>query len=140
MRRQWVADTLMSDARITDPVRVDLSSEPRIYQGESFSKPPQTKPFIVYRLGNTSPDDQVRSARRQYVTIYVHDDANPGDYTRIDEIIDAVIDVFTEAPASPEDHLICARFLETSADFDDREMGTILRYVRFHLILDKWTQ
>lgn len=112
--------------------------EDRIFQGESLDKAPVTKPFLIYRLGNTSPDDRVYSARRQYVTLYVHDEAKPGDYTKIDQGVDAVISVMTSAPPSPENHLLEAHWLETSADFDDREMGTILRYVRFHLILDQW--
>lgn len=135
MRREWVHETLTSAESITDLF------DTRIYQGESLDGPPKAKkPFLVHRLGNSSPDDRVHTARRQYLTIYIHDPAKPGDYTKIDEGVDAVIAVMRAAPPSPEDHLIEARWLETSADFDDREMGTILRYVRFHLILSQWTQ
>lgn len=132
MRRQWAYDVLRLNNGITSKVGN------RIYQGESLDGPPQTKPFIVYRLGNTSPDNRVRMARRQYLTVYVHDEAKPGDYTVIDEIVAATITAFTEAPPSPVDHILETHWLETSADFDDREMGTILRYIRFHIIMSQW--
>lgn len=134
MKRQWVYQTLI-DGELITPIFGD-----RVFQGESMDSAPVTKPFLIYRLGNSSPDNDVPVARRQYLTVYVHDAGKPGDYTLIDEGCDAVINTLVNAPGSPEDHIICARYLETSADFDDREMGTILRYVRFQLILSQWTQ
>lgn len=134
MKREWVYQTLINGSLIT-PLFGD-----RVFQGESLDSAPVTKPFLIYRLGNSSPDNKVPQARRQYLTVYVHDAAKPGDYTKIDEGVDAVINTLVAAPPSPENFLICARYLETSADFDDREMGTILRYVRFQLILSQWTQ
>lgn len=122
---------------INSPSMKDLAGD-RMFQGESMGKVPDKKPFYIYRFGNTSPDNEVRQARRQYVTVYCHDEARPGDYLRIDDMVKAVVDTFTKAPPAPEHHLLEARWLETSADFDDREMGTILRYVRFHLVTSSW--
>lgn len=130
MSRVWLYQTVKDAAPITDFV------EDRIFQGESMDGPPHTKPFMIYRFGNSSADNQLRqAARRQYLTIYVHDEAKPGDYTRIDQIITALIPVIENAPPAPEYGIMEAHWLETSADFDDREMGTILRYVRFQLIM-----
>lgn len=132
MKREWVYQTLTGSTEIAD-----IFGD-RVFQGESLDGPPKTKPFVIYRLGNTSPDNDLPSARRQYLTIYIHDNAKPGDYTMIDQGVDTVVDLFRHAPQAPEYNIICAKWLETSADFDDREMGTILRYVRFQIILSKW--
>lgn len=112
----------------------------RMFQGESMDGPPKTKPFLIYRMGNTSADNQLRwRARRQYFTVYLHDEAKPGDYTRIDEGISALIPWLEGSPPAPDSGILEVHWLETSADFDDREMGTILRYVRFQLILSTRT-
>lgn len=137
IERVWVAQTLITSTVITDIVG------DRVIQGESIGAPlprPERKPFLVYRMGNTSPDNLVRVARRQYFTVYCHDEADPGEYTRIDTLIQAVMDTFEAAPAAPEYNIIEARWLENSSDQDDREMGTILRYARFQLIMSKWTE
>ena len=135
--RTWIYDTLLSSTEATDWTTTG-TNPPRIFPAERFRSIPK-KPFITYREGNTSPDNDVPSARRQYFTIYLHDEAEPGDYMGIDSIMDAVIDIFTNAPADPEQHIIAARWLETSADQDDKEMETISRYIRFQLIRSTWT-
>jgi hypothetical protein len=130
MSRVWLYQLLINATPITD-IFAD-----RIFQGESMDGPPQTKPFLIYRFGNTSADNQLRTAaRRQYFTLYVHDEAKPGDYTRIDSAITPLIELLEAAPPAPEYGILEASWLETSADFDDREMGTILRYVRFQLAM-----
>lgn len=130
MSRIWLYQTLTGATPVTGIF------EDRIFQGESMDGPPKTKPFLIYRFGNTSADNQLRqAARRQYLTLYVHDEAKPGDYTRIDRGITALIPVVENAPPAPEYGIMEAHWLETSADFDDREMGTILRYVRFQLVM-----
>lgn len=111
----------------------------RFYQGESLDGAPKKKPFLIYRMGNTSPDNGLHEARRQYATIYIHDQANPGDYTLIDEAMQEVMDILQAAPPDPAYNLLEARWLENSSDQDDREMGTILRYLRYQLILSRWT-
>lgn len=133
LEREWVAQTLST------PLVVKAFVDDRVWQGESVTAPPSTKPFIVYRMGNTSPDNMVRVARRQYFTVYFHDEANPGDYSQIDDMMQTVMDVFEAAPPSPEHNIYEARWLENSSDQDDREMGTILRYSRYQLIMSKWT-
>lgn len=132
--RIWVYDTLRQGSAIV-PRFAD-----RIFQGESMDGAPATKPFIVYRMGNSSPDNRLHIARRQYFTIYVHDAAMPGAYElNVDPGIADVIDLFSAAPPAPTYHILEARYLEHSSDQDDREMGTILRYVRFQIIKSQWT-
>jgi hypothetical protein len=36
--------------------------------------------------------------------------------------------------SSPADRVITVRWLETSQEFDDKTLGTILRYIRFQAI------
>jgi hypothetical protein len=132
--RIWVYDTL----RLATPVAARFGD--RIRQGESLASAFKTKPFLIYRMGNSSPDNIVRVARRQYFTVYIHDEANPGAYElNIDPGVSEVIDTFEAAPPDPSRHILEARYLEHSSDQDDREMGTILRYVRFQLIKSSWT-
>lgn len=133
VERVWVYQTLIAAEPLTN-----IFGD-RMFQGESLDGAPKTKPFLIYRMGNTSPDNDLHVARRQYLTVYCHDEAQPGDYTRIDEGIQTVMDVFQAAPPAPEYHLLECRWLENSSDQDDREMGTILRYARFQLILSQWT-
>lgn len=134
MRREWVEQALK-----TGPGMADYCAG-RVIQSESLNRAPKTKPFLIFKLGNTSRDNRVHTARRQYLTVYVHDEADPGEYTRIDAGVDLVIAAIEGAAPSPEDHIIVAEWLETSADFDDKELGTILRYVRFSIVLSQITQ
>lgn len=137
MRRSWVYDVLR-----LDPDVIAFAGD-RIFQGESLDSAPKTKPFVIYRLGNTSPDNDVPQCRRQYLTVYVHDEGKPGDYTRIDAGMDAVVKALVQAginsSAKKNHKIVAVRWLEASADFDDREMGTILRYARFQIVLSEWT-
>lgn len=128
MSRTWVYQTLLNDTRLAELVG------DRIFQGESMDGAPATKPFVIYRFGNSSPDNGYRLAERQYFTIYMHDEGQPGTYDLIDKIRTEVMRIFEEAPAAPEYKIVEARYLETSSDQDDREMGTVLRYSRFQLI------
>lgn len=132
MSRVWVYETLINYAPLTE-----LAGD-RGFQGESLDGAPRTKPFWIYRMGNTSPDNQLHVARRQYFTVYCHDEAHPGDYTQVDAMLSRVRAAFKQAPPSPANKIMEARWLETSSDQDDREMGTILRYARFQLIMSDW--
>lgn len=127
--RQWIYETLLADddftARFGD----------RLFQGESLDGPAKTKPFVVYNMGNSSPDNDLHQAERQYFSVWIHDKANPGVYEdNIDPGIVIVQRIFRDALPFPENNILEARYLETSKDLDDREMRTILRYVRFQLI------
>lgn len=127
--RQWVYEVMTGSSALTALVPSTL-----ILPGKAMHVVPKTKPFIVYREGNSSPDNVVPAARRQYFTVYIHDDADPGDYMKIDEIERLLIELFNNAPGDPALHIVGAKWLETSADGDDKEMETILRYVRFQVI------
>jgi len=132
MSRVWVYQTLINSDPLTN------FSADRGYQGESLAGAPRTKPFWVYRFGNTAPDLGVPSARRQYFSVYCHDDGQPGDYTQVDGMLAAVIQAFKDAPPSPVDKILEARWIDSSADQNDKEMGTILRYARFQLVFSDW--
>jgi hypothetical protein len=132
--RIWVYDTI----RLAPAIVTRFAD--RIYQGESIDGAPNTKPFLVYRMGNSSPHNGLRQARQQYFTVYVHDEAAPGAYEEnIDPAISELIDIFEAAQPAPTYHILEVRYLEHSSDQDDREMGTILRYVRFLIIKSEWT-
>ena len=128
--REWFYNTVKNDTEIA--ARIGN----RFYQGESLDGAPRVKPFGVYRFGNTSPDNRYRGAERQYATIYWHDLANPGAYEiNIDPLVERSRVLLDNIQGSPVDNVLTCRYLEASSDQDDREMGTILRYVRFQLIL-----
>jgi hypothetical protein len=133
VEREWVYGVLSGSSTIAGIVGT------RIWQGESLDGAPNIKPFLIYRMGNTSPDNFLHVARRQYLTVYCHDEGQPGDYSQIDMLMQAVMDALINAPPAPQYHVIECRWLENSSDQDDREMGTILRYARFQLILSQWT-
>lgn len=132
MIREWFYEALTSSEDLAELVGT------RIMLGETFNKAPETKPFIIYRFGNTSPDNDVPSARRQYATVYVHDEASPGEYLKIDEGLALVIGALTTYPPGTEHGIVSCRWLESSSDQDDREMSTILRYARFQIITADW--
>jgi len=133
--RIWLHQTLANYAPL-----VTLVGD-RIYQGESMTSTPKTKPFLVHRLGNASPEiwtgdptEDIRPNQR-YFSLYVHD--NKGDYTRIDEILDLLRRWLPmEAPVASE-HILEVRYLETSRDLDDAAFDTIQRYIRFLAILSR---
>ena len=130
--RQWVYDTIREDSEFQS------FFGDRLFQSESLDGAPATKPFAVYNMGNASPDNDVYSAERQYFSVWLHDSANPGVYEdNIDPGVAIVQRIFRDAPPAPEYKILEARYLETSKDLDDREMRTILRYVRFQLILSE---
>lgn len=131
--RVWMHQTLANNAGVQALVG------DRVIPAENFHRRPEIAPFIVDRLGNASPDNVLNLAERQYFTIYCHDESSPGEYTRIDDIVSAVKKAFRDAGPAPEDHILEARYLETSPDLDDREMGTVLRYVRFQIINSQHT-
>lgn len=130
--REWVYGRLIASG-VAD---VEGMTSEKILQGESIG--PWLKdqlprpPFVVWRMGNTSRDNRMHRGREQYFTVYCHDDAKPGDYQRIDVMVNLVVQSMDQVQGAGK--IIQAQWLETSADFDDREMGTIMRYVRFQLV------
>ncbi len=133
--RTWLHQSLAGHPQIHELVGS------RIYQGESMTSTPKTKPFMVHRLGNASPipwtgdvtEEQLPQQR--YFSIYVHD--TKGDYTRIDGMLDLLrLWLPTVAPV-PTENILEVRYLEMSRDLDDAAFDTIQRYIRFLTILSR---
>lgn len=96
---------------------------------------PKLKPFLSHRLGMEQPeikDDGITVTASVLGQVWVHDD--PGDYMAIDAVLKEVEGFFEHAAGTAGNSLIRAEWLETSEDFADPEMGTILRWCRFRLI------
>lgn len=128
--RQFIYETLTGY-----PALQTLVGE-RVYQGESLVSSQQVKPFLVYRMGNDT-DMGLSEAdvfpHQQFFLVYVHDE--PSDYVQIDQMVAAVIGAFRYNEASAANRVITTRYLETSRDLDDFVLKTIMRYVRFQLIM-----
>lgn len=128
--RQFIYDTLRLDSAVEGFVG------DRIYQGESMDKAELVRPFLVYRVGNEtnelmSEDEAEKMPHRVFFQVYIHD--NPADYTRIDDICQAVRNALVGGPY-PTWNIYRVNYLETSRDLDDDTMRTILRYVRFQAV------
>jgi hypothetical protein len=120
--RERIYSALWKDQEFHDLIPGEL------WAYSAFDKVPETKPFAVLRwefgssglvsrgIGSTKP-----------LALWAHD--LPGDYARIDHILDRAQRVLEALPHG-DDFLECRR-LDTSPDLEDIEMGTILRYTRF---------
>lgn len=95
------------------------------------------RPFLIYGLGNCTAEGLIgddpadQDPERQFFTVWIHD--VPADYMQIDNMIPLVKKLLTHS-SSPQDRVLTIRWLETSQEFDDKALGTILRYIRFQAI------
>jgi hypothetical protein len=108
----------------------------RVYQGESLTHSTQVKPFVVYRMGNDTSEllaEVDAFPHRQFFQVYAHDE--PADYYKLDQICDAVKGAFRARNGSGVDNIYTVVYLETSRDLDDPVLNTVLRYVRFQLVM-----
>lgn len=123
--RTWVYDKLTTTPAITalvDPLRV--------IAGSALRKAPDTKPFITYRMHPQQPRLRRLAGRSQYLQVWVHD--VPGDFMRIDEIIEAVVQALN-VEVNGGGILEC-KWIESSADLpEDPDLGTIARFARFQI-------
>lgn len=99
-----------------------------IHQASSLNNVPDKKPFLVHRMHN-GLRYQRGLGDRSYLQVWVHD--VPGDYMRIDEVIELVKSVLEAVPA--QGSLLQVRWLEDSVDLQDDDMGTICRNSRYEL-------
>ncbi|MCA1800473.1 MAG: hypothetical protein LC687_04980 [Actinobacteria bacterium] len=138
--RAWLYNLITTDpgllAYFEDLLKPGELFSNRIYQGETLSDRLTPKPYMFYTLGQDSDEflSETVTPHRQFFTIYVHD--LPSDYSRIDDIID-LLKLALVNKSSKEARVMTIRHLETSADFDDNTLGTILRYVRFQAIRER---
>lgn len=107
----------------------------RVFTTTSLEKAPDTKPFIIHRSLAERPDlrgDDSGQTRRDTYLIFVHD--VPGDYLQIDTMVAYLIALF-EDHRDPDNNIIRTSWIETSEDFRDDDMGTILKYVRIDVLV-----
>lgn len=128
--RTWLHGRVVGRAALTALLGEGADS---VLQYKSYGEPPQHKPYVVLKLGETerafSGDGEVLAART-FAQIWVHDD--PGSYLAIDAVI-------LEARAALEgdvsdSEVIRAEWLETSGDMEDPSLGTVMRWARLQLI------
>lgn len=112
----------------------------RVFAKKSMSSAIEQHPFIVYKLGQNSPENltEVGDPSRQFFQVFVHDfaDTETGDYVRIDRVLKEIKDTLVNK-SSKEDGVITVRFLETSQDLDDLTLSTVMKYMRLQLILEE---
>lgn len=145
MTRVWVYDQMVDDAALMvlvgttvvddndtplDPGDDTTTIVPRVYQSTSLNAAPHEKPFIMYRqtsdVQNFRGDDGDVIRQKGYM-IFAHD--VPGDYMRIDTVIDRLRVLFGDVTDQAEG-VVRSTWLETSDDLRDEDMGTILKYGR----------
>lgn len=133
--RTWLHGVLQNDIVLNDAENLGgLGVGGRIFAGHSLTNTPDKKPFLVHNFGNNTPErlSDEPGPCRQFVIIYVHDEGQ--SYIRIDKIIARLKQLLDDAPSDAALGVITAHHLETSADFVDDQMGTIVRYIRFQIV------
>ena len=104
-----------------------------VHQSTSLQKAPEQKPFIMYRSIAHRPrnrGDDGDITRDESFLVFVHD--VPGDYLKIDSVLDQLRGLFVNAKDESEGVARCT-WLEDSEDFRDEDMGTILKYARINI-------
>lgn len=109
-----------------------LIVEDRIIQASAIGSDqwpgtPKT-PFVTYRMHTDFPVAG-GIGRREYCQVWAND--TPGDYEKIDEVLELVKLAVEAIPADAD--FLEARWVETGVDLKDDAMGTINRYIRFQL-------
>lgn len=133
--RHFVYGTMVNDPDIANEVGgPDL---PRIFAKKSMTSNVEQHPFIVYKLGNETPEimNEQLEVTRQFFQVWVHDfdDSQTADYDRIDRIILKLRTAFFNQGSGPE-NIWTTNWVETSQDFNDDTLKTIFKYVRFQLV------
>lgn len=132
--RSFVYKTMVGSPAILEYVD---EVNPRIFAKKTMTSSVENTPYIVYKLGNETPELQTEEfeASGQYFQIWVHDfsDRDVADYTRIDEVIATLREIFW-LKNSKEEEVWITNWVETSQDLDDDTLKTIFKYVRFQMI------
>lgn len=102
-----------------------------LFQFGSFNQAPAVRPFVVLKFQFTSENEAARGVgRTKPFQLWVHD--TPGDFLRIDRIIDRAQVLLLTVPNQGD--FIEFSSLGASDEFQDEEMGTILRYATFGMV------
>lgn len=126
--RSIVYPTLSTYAPLLAVVGDDANGDPNIHQASSLTVTPP-RPFVTFRMHTDFPLRPRGTGAREYIQLWAHDD--PGDYTRIDDILSHCRDALEAAAHSGT--FLEARWIETGVDLKDDVMHTITRYMRFQL-------
>lgn len=125
--RVWLYQRLSNDATIAAFVA------DRIYQSTMLTEAPKVKPFLTYRqtsdVGYFRGDDSHMIHRNGFM-VFVHN--IPGDYMLIDDIAGEVIRLFDNVVDQAEG-IVRSDWVETSDDYRDEDMGTVLKYIRLQI-------
>jgi len=127
MIRSWVYGKMTGHSPLTTLVGS------RIYESSMLQETP-TKPYIMYKMFVTQAEmmgDDRPKVFNQSMQVFVHD--VPGDFLRIDDIIRILKDLFHNASDKLAGVEI-VRWLDSSEDFKDSDMGTIIRFIRFRIL------
>jgi hypothetical protein len=110
----------------------------RVFSKKTMTSSVEQHPYLVFKLGNNTNEELAETvdASRQFVQVFVHDfsDKETGDYTKIDEII-ASLKTSLVNQSSAEDGVLTVIYLETSQDLNDDTLNTVMKYVRFQLVM-----
>lgn len=124
MKRVWLYQTMVNDATLMALV------PGLVHQSTSLNATPVAKPYVMYR--QTSDLERFRgddgeAVRQVGYMIFVHD--VPGDYMGIDTVLARLKTLFGDT-VDQGNGIIRSRWLETSDDHRDEDMGTITKYAR----------
>ena len=132
--RSFIYRTIINTPEVTALVG---DTNPRVFAKKSMTSNVEEHPFIVYKLGNETPEmmNEQLEVTSQYFQVWVHDyhDTVMADYDRIDQIILALRKAFW-LKGSKEENVWDTSWVETSQDLNDETLNTVFKYVRFRLI------
>lgn len=110
----------------------------RVFAKKSMTSSVEEHPYLVFKLGNDTDEALAETVdvHRQFIQIFVHDytDETVGDYQKIDDIITELKKILKNGSSAP-DGVISVQYLETSQDLNDETLSTVMKYVRFQLII-----
>lgn len=122
--RTWAYQRIVADVNILADVPEDS-----IYAASALDGAPANRPFIIVAFGSVSPelyDADAPVAVSKRGTVYVHD--NPGDYLRIERVLENVRKLFAGTTDGMADGGIMALWEGESGDLADELFRTIMRY------------
>jgi len=132
MIRSWIYGKMVGYA----PLTAHVGS--RIYESSVLQEVP-TKPYIMYKMFVVQPEmmgDDLSKVFTQSFQVFVHD--VPGDYLRLDDIIQILRNLFTNA-SDKLAGVVSVRWIDASEDFKDPDMGTVTRFIRFRVLYKEVT-
>lgn len=129
-----IGTSVTDDQGTTDPLDDTVTVVPRVFASTRVITAPKLKPFIMYRqtseVEGFRGDDGAHTLTTGFM-IFAHDE--PGDYLKIDTMIGHIRRLFADIVDQAEG-IVRSRYIETSDDLRDDDMGTIMKYARIQVI------